>query len=270
VSAARFICLPVVHEALRLAAPRAASERCFTLTARDASFPLHCRVGTSDVEVFRQIFVEREYASIADLNKPRTLIDCGANVGFASAWFLSRYPTLQSIAVEPDSANAVLLRKNLAPFGARATVHERGIWSRTTGLNLVRGEFRDGREWAIQVRESQPNETPDLLAIDLASLIDEAGVVCVDILKVDIEGAEGEVFKGPIQDWLDRVRNLVIEVHSDELAKVVDAALPEAEFARSFAGELTYYRRRQLQRENDNSARDASFGAGAPFPRQAP
>ena len=244
-NAARFVWLPVMHEVLRLASNRSAADRSFALRALEAQFPLHCRVGTSDLDVFRQIFVEREYSCIDDLREPSVMVDCGANVGFASAWFLSRYPTLRSIAVEPDPGNVAALRDNLAPFGARVTVHERGVWSRSTGLNLVRAAFRDGREWAIQVRESGPGETPDLNAVDIPSLIDAAGIDCVDVLKIDIEGAEGEVFKGPARDWLDRVNNVVIEIHSDELGDIVNAALPEEQFDRSFAGELTYYRRKE-------------------------
>lgn len=248
---ARFVCLPVWHELRRLLAGGRGSESAYVLTAKEAQFPLRCRAGSSDIEVFRQIFVEREYTCVDDLREPLLMIDCGANVGFASAWFLSRYPRLRAIAVEPDPANAAALRGNLASFGARATVYESGVWSSTSGLTLVRGAFRDGREWAIQVRESRPEERPDLTALDIRTLIDLAGDGCVDVLKVDIEGAEGEVFgRGPT-DWLERVDNLVIEIHAPELETIVNAALPEREFERSTSGELSCYRRKATNRRGE-------------------
>ena len=260
-SAARFLCVPVWFELERLAAGPKRARRAYTLTTPDAKFPLRCRAGSSDAEVFRQIFVEREYAWLGELSAPRYLLDCGANVGFASAWFLSRYPGLQAIAVEPDPENAAVLRDNLSPFGARVTIQQHAVWSRSVGLKLVRGEFRDGREWAVQVREAAAGEAPDLHAVDIGSLMKGAGWERIDLLKVDIEGAEGEVFREPSVHWLERVQNLVIELHGPELEAVVDAALCRSEFERSQAGELTWYRRLQPVA----AARSEAPSAGSPI-----
>jgi hypothetical protein len=44
-------------------------------------------VGSSDLHVFRQIFVEREYGCLDDLADVRLIIDCGANAGYSSGSF---------------------------------------------------------------------------------------------------------------------------------------------------------------------------------------
>ena len=55
--------------------------------------PIYMRTGTSDYAVLRQVFIDREY-EIRDLADPRIIIDCGANVGYASVYFLTRFPNV--------------------------------------------------------------------------------------------------------------------------------------------------------------------------------
>ena len=238
----RFLWVPIWNEMRRLISGNDPVGY-FLLNARDAAHPMRCRYGTSDLDVFRQIFVEREYRCVSDLDNPLTMIDCGANVGFASAWFLSRYPRLQVVAVEPDPANVAAALENLAPFGSRVTILESGVWSRSAPLKVVRGAFGDGREWATQVREANPNETADLTAVDIPTLIKSTGRTRIDILKIDIEGSEGQVFSEAPTDWLDCVENMVIEIHGPELEILVDKAIPPEEFIKSRSDELTCYRR---------------------------
>src|ERR1035437_1180283 len=57
----------------------------FHLKSRHLHAPLSLRYGTSDLNVFWQCFVRQEYAGCLEWPKPRYILDCGANVGFASA-----------------------------------------------------------------------------------------------------------------------------------------------------------------------------------------
>jgi hypothetical protein len=52
---------------------------------------LWARTRSSDLHVFSQIFVEREYECL-NLFDGDLILDLGANVGYSSAYFLSRYP----------------------------------------------------------------------------------------------------------------------------------------------------------------------------------
>jgi hypothetical protein len=44
-----------------------------------------CRAGASDLDSFRQIFIDREYPCVDDVVDAEFIIDCGANVGYSSA-----------------------------------------------------------------------------------------------------------------------------------------------------------------------------------------
>ena len=77
--------------------------------------------GSSDPQVFDQIFINGDLASlIGRVGDARTIIDLGANIGFASIVFLNSFPNAFVLAVEPDPKNAVMCACNLAPYGNRA------------------------------------------------------------------------------------------------------------------------------------------------------
>lgn len=215
----------------------------FRVLSRYARYPLYCRSRTSDVEVFGQIFVHREYRCLDEVKNAQLIIDCGANVGFSSAYLLSRFPDATLIAVEPDPGNFAALQANLAPFGSRFKAHCTGIWSHSTGLVLDEKTFGDGREWARTVREVRPGEKPMMTATDIGTLLEQSGRERISVLKVDIEGSEAVVFSSNFQHWLEKVDNLVIEIHGPHCDAVFRAAVEPYGFEISHCDELTVCRR---------------------------
>jgi FkbM family methyltransferase len=208
---------------------------------------VYLRPGTSDLAVLNQIFAQREYAPLDKLGTIRTIIDCGANVGYSSLYFLNQYPLAQVIAVEPDPANAAICRKNLAQYGNRAQLIQSAVWSHPTRLALARGVYGDGREWATQVREINPNEaTHDLLAIDMPTLLSLCGNGRADILKVDIERSETVVFQDASQ-WLHLIGNIAIELHDVECENIFFTSLRRFRCDITRSGELTICRNLELE-----------------------
>ena len=101
----------------------------YALRPYRALHPLHVRSGTSDIGVFSQIFIEQEYACLDDLKGVEFVVDCGANVGYSSAYFLSRFPNCHVVAIEPDPNNFAMLQRNMAPYGNRVKTIQAGVWS---------------------------------------------------------------------------------------------------------------------------------------------
>lgn len=205
-------------------------------------YKLSVRSHSSDYLVFHQVFVSRQYAALADLPSPQWIIDCGANVGYTSIYFLNRFPQARVIAVEPSPENFELCRNNLAPYGSRAQPLRAGVWSRSTGLVLLPGASGENREWAAQVREAYNGERPDIEAMDLPALLRLAGGAPIDLLKIDIEGGEWELFRTGTETWLPRVRNIVIEIHGPRCREVFFQALQPYRFDLTEVGELTICR----------------------------
>src|SRR5581483_7249276 len=164
----------LVYRLRRLVAGEQAS-RLFTMHSRQTPHPLCFRVGSSDLSVYREVFVDREFAFLAPTHAEGLIIDCGANVGYSSAYLLSRFPQRQLIAIEPDTNNLDLLERNLAPYGSRATALHAAVWPHAAPLRIEERRYRDGRDWSRQVRPCRDGEAPDLQGIDIPTLLRGAG-----------------------------------------------------------------------------------------------
>jgi FkbM family methyltransferase len=208
------------------------------LTLKGYRYPVYYRPGTSDIDVIHQVFVDRQYDCVGNESDVKLIIDCGANVGCTSFYFLNNYPDAHIIVVEPDPQNFAICRKNLAPFGERVTLVNTGVWPVSIPLKVERGKFADGREWAIQVRPAAVGEVPDLIATTLEDLIARSGFDAVDILKIDIEGSEIALFSEGAERWLSRTRHIAIELHGQHCERVFINAMSRYEYSLSAEGEL--------------------------------
>ena len=205
-----------------------------------AQHPVVARFGSSDLEVFHQIFVQQEYSCVTNSTDICAVLDLGANVGYSSAWFAAEFPDAVVVAVEPDPANAILARRNLLPFGNRVTVIEAAAWTANVELVLDRS-FRDGREWAVTVRHARAGELSGVKAFTIPSLMKLSGISRIDILKMDVEGAEERLFRQGAEAWLPSVRNLLVELHDEVCEAACRHALAPFGVGAMRSGELTVY-----------------------------
>ena len=232
-----------VYSAQRIRALLMLSRQPYVLFSKDARHGLACRPGTSDLYVFQQIYVAREYSCLDHLKDDSCLIvDCGANVGYSSAYFLSRFPSSYVIAVEPDPGNFEVLERNLAPYAGRYRAIRSAVWSERLGLVL--GETpRSGQEWARQVRPALPGEKASMQAMDIGTLLKDSGFAKIRVLKIDIERAEAAVFSANYESWLANVDNIMIELHGEECRDIFMKAISTESFDVSECGELTVCKR---------------------------
>ena len=170
------------------------------------------RSSSSDVSIFEHVFIEDEFD--INLGNPKLIIDGGANCGLAALYFAIRYPGAVVLAVEPDSENCLLCAKNTA--GLQVDLVKSAIWSRSTYLKI---ENPEAEPWAFRCIEAEEEEPGSFEARDMKSLL--AGRHC-DLLKLDIEGGENELFREP--DWLDYVSAVVVEIHNAEADSLIRKA----------------------------------------------
>jgi len=161
--------------------------------------PLIIRNGTSDVEVFRQVFVQKDYKLPIKIN-PRLIIDGGANVGYTSLWFTGKYPNAKIIAIEPEEGNYKVLEENTKNYKNIERI-KAGLWHRNTFLKVVDKGYG---EWGFMTEEVDQEQEWNVKAIDLNTILKNSGYEEIDILKLDIEGAEREIFSTNY-DWLSKV-----------------------------------------------------------------
>ncbi len=178
--------------------------RRITITLR-RGHQLTLRSGTSDFPIFFKIFTEGEYRLPFDFT-PETIIDAGANIGLATVFFALNHPQSRILALEPDAGNLELLRLNTAGL-PHVTIFAKALWNRNTLLTLKND---NAEPWAHQFGEG---ESGQVAAITVPELLEELGTEKLDLLKMDIEGAEETVFDETAAAWFDRIRVLVVEMH---------------------------------------------------------
>jgi FkbM family methyltransferase len=172
------------------------------------------RLGTTDVAAFEHVFIDNEYDF--DLGRsPKFIIDAGANVGLASVFFALKYPTANIIAVEPEPSNFAILKKNAKLFPQIVPL-QAALWNRDGFVDLKDG---GAGHWGMQVTQGD-----SIAAISMPTLLRLFNIQEVDVLKIDVEGAEVELFSDT--KWIDCVSMICIELH-DRFRKGCETAFEE-------------------------------------------
>jgi FkbM family methyltransferase len=226
-------------------------ERELELRPHNALYPVKMRTGReSDREVFHQIFIEEEYALLG-IESPSVIVDLGANVGYSSAFFLSRFPNTKVISVEPESGNFRLCQFNLEHYGARSVLLHGGIWSESRWLAVKKGPgIGDGRAWAAQVAPENGSGEESVTSYTMQDIL-KIAVGDIDWLKIDIEGSERDLFARNTE-WLDRVTNICIEIHGQKCGDVFFEALSDFDYDLDRCCELAVcknLRRKEIKRK---------------------
>lgn len=175
---------------------------------RKVQHPIVLRPGTSDVPLLYHIFVEKEY-SITPSKEPFFIIDAGANVGFTAIYFANRFPKARIIAIEPEESNFKLLQENTREYPHVRCI-KAGLWSSNTRLRITNLE-KDSK-WGFQVEETTSAGPETCPAVSINDLLKEEKKKEIDIVKIDIEGSEKELFEKNYQ-WLSKTNLIAIEFH---------------------------------------------------------
>lgn len=171
---------------------------------------------SSDIGVFDKIFVEKEY-ELDIPSAPKFIVDGGANVGYASIFFANKYPNAKVVSIEPEASNLDILQRNIYGYKNIQSIQS-AIWSKKSRMIL---ENPVGAECTFQVKEAQSNSKP-IESITVDGLCAYSSDGNIDILKLDIEGAEKEVFSSNTS-WLANIKILIIELHDRYVPGCSDA-----------------------------------------------
>ena len=190
---------------------------------------IYMRPGGSDPLTYNQIFVSGEYNFECLPERADIIVDVGANIGLSALYFSKKYKNAKIIAVEPEVENFRLLSMN-AEFQIPSIVLERAaIWGRDGSVDL-RTHDENGKSldsWGVQVAGARMSQLPQVPSFTLDTLFRKHGLDRVDILKIDVEGAELEIFSATSQDWKTIVDYIIIETH-DRFRSGCEAAVRSA------------------------------------------
>ncbi len=170
------------------------------------------RAGTRDLGVAVHCLGEHQYESI-ECRAPKVIIDAGANIGAVSVFFARRYPQARILAIEPERRNYEMLVRNVKDW-PRVVPVQAALWGSRAVMPLVnphRGH------WSYTITETKGRQEllgQDTECLPLDDLMARHGITDIDLLKMDIEGAEIEVLAAS-DSWIGHVGVLCVELHEE-------------------------------------------------------
>ena len=209
--------------------------------------PLIIRKGTSDLEVFKQIFINKDYDLSYDI-KPKFIIDGGANVGYSTLFFANKFPQAKVFAIEPEASNFDVLVKNTSANKNIVPI-KKGLWYKKGHLKIDDSVYQGDKgwgKWGFITTEANDSKGSDVEVITINEIVAMMNNEDIDILKLDIEGAEKEIFSENYESWLGKVNVLIIELH-DRLkpgcSDAVYAAINKYKFKKEVSGEYVVFKK---------------------------
>jgi FkbM family methyltransferase len=168
--------------------------------------------------MFFEIFVAESYVSNGFYapSDGDAVVDCGANVGLFALFLAIRAPGIRVHCFEPAPDTLERLRENIETnhLDAMVTTYPYALAKENARRALRQHPSTGQRSFigtALYVRE----RSDAVECIDLASAIERCRLETVDLLKLDIEGAEVEVLESVDPSLWKRVRRVVLEYHDD-------------------------------------------------------
>ncbi|NMM48210.1 FkbM family methyltransferase [Marinigracilibium pacificum] len=164
------------------------------------------------INLINEIFYQEVYANEIQVDTP-LIIDAGSNIGISILYFKSRYPDSEIIGIEPDPQNFNMLKENVSINGFE------NIKLINCALGSSKGEtvlYKEGGNPYLNPSILKVCDVDQGVKVRLESLTDIISNRDVDLLKMDIEGAEMIVLKDIIMSGaINKVNSFVLETHPD-------------------------------------------------------
>ena len=183
------------------------------LVIDDLARPFTLRNNPYDYATFEEVLLNKTY-DISLSFTPQYIIDGGGNIGLTACYFATKYSGAIIVSIEPDSENFKMMQANCRQY-TNIKMMQNGVWKKNTNLKIADSYVGNN---AFTVVETD-YETPDTLqAVTIQRIMELFDMPHIDILKLDIEGSEKEVFEENFEIWLPKTKVLIIELH-DEMKK---------------------------------------------------
>lgn len=135
------------------------------------------------------------------IKNAKLIIDLGANIGLSTIFFKQKYPKAKVLCVEPAEENLSFLYRNIAGLDGVSVVDKPVSY---------KNEFLDLNKGVCSTSNVYSSSENGIASITMLQLLE--GINNIDLLKIDIEGAEENLLLKNNQ-WLDKVDNIIVELH---------------------------------------------------------
>ncbi|MEW6454508.1 MAG: FkbM family methyltransferase [Pseudomonadota bacterium] len=187
---------------------RLAGDQRWTATLRRTGKPFTFRP-RGDIGALSHFFMPNYHIEDTANLRIGVIIDGGANIGAESVRFAHYFPQAKIISIELQRENHEVLVENTKHFPNVTPLHA-ALYAteQTLGVTRDSGGGKNANE-GFHVTTEPASET--IQATTLDRLVEKHGLESIDILKLDIEGAEYVLFEPMDLRWLKLVKCLIFE-----------------------------------------------------------
>jgi FkbM family methyltransferase len=159
-----------------------------------------------------EVFLNEEYFFQSQNSNP-VIVDCGSNIGLATLYFKKLYPGATIIAIEAHPKTFAVFEQNIKENNLSNVFPNNAALSafdgETTEIFSIReGDLRTSRIKDLFGKESANLVKTSVRATKLSTLLPDK----VDLLKMDVEGSEIEIFQ-EIENDLHKINQILLEFH---------------------------------------------------------
>jgi len=218
------------------------------------NYSFSLRSKTSDIPTFHQIFTNREYDFDLNFN-PKIIIDAGANIGLSAIFYANKYPASKIICIEPEQSNYNLLKKNTRNYDNIITLNNALSNLSNQDLAIIDNGYGNWGFMTEPIVNGIKGITPNVKSISINEIMNKYDFEIIDIVKIDIEGSEKEVFEKNSENWLPNTRCLIIELHDrmkKGCSKSFFSAISKHDFSFSHRGENLVFINNKLHSTKNN------------------
>lgn len=161
--------------------------------------------------LLNEIFLEREYAFTPHSNSP-AIIDCGSNIGISILFFKKLFPQAKVTGFEPDPAAFALLSWNVTENRlSEVYLHNMAVTAKTGEIAFFRDSRSPGSLVMSTVKGRIDGASRQVPCVALSGFVKDS---VVDLLKMDIEGAEMDVMlELEASGVLQNINEMAMEFH---------------------------------------------------------
>lgn len=220
-------------------------------------YKMRVRLFSRDLDFFESIYIgnlcEQKYIGEYDIDiddSIESIIDLGANIGLFSFMQAVLHPEKKIVAFEPEEKNFELLKRNMSQF-SNVTCVKAGVWFRDASVKVYPSRVKvypseTYSEGAFYVGECDETDPEASFGYSIESILKKYNLKNY-MVKMDVEGAEYEIFSQGKIDWLSNCVLLVMETHEwilpeTHMDELIDDIMQKRNYIKRQLGENKIYR----------------------------
>lgn len=168
------------------------------------------------LSLIREIFWEHCYDH-SDFYRPHrshTVVDIGANIGIFALYLESKAPGIRIHCFEPASDTRAGLVRNVTAnhLDESVTVYPFAVLNRNGNVHLNQATHSGHRSF-LALENADRTSGESVACVSLHEAIRMSGAKHINLLKVDVEGVEIEIFEGADPSIWRHIDRVVVEFH---------------------------------------------------------